>query len=318
MHRLRAEHAGSQGMVEVADRRALLEHIDHQRARREQFRLELLFAGVVRADPRDEATGTHLLPGQEVLPRWSAGHNHVALAGFTHGRRGIQCHRLEAQSFPDPAHQVCRGEGIAVVRVHSSERQHPRQAFDLSPALPATPEQHEYAGIGTREVPGRDRGGRPGPESGDLDRVQQREQAAVLRVTERHDSLNGGEACPGRVVGEIPVELRGEVIAFQSERRRLDVKTSAFDVDAEHRGSRSGSLGAALKCRLHCRDTILRRQQGPHVVPREQQGFRVHPPPPPRSSNPASAPPNTTRPEGTRVRITTTSAASASNAVGTS
>src|SRR5687768_8524051 len=79
VHLLARQEAGVEHMLQLADLRTLLEHVDDQRGGGHERRLELLLAAVVRADRSDEGAGADVRLHHERLSRRCARHDDVAL-----------------------------------------------------------------------------------------------------------------------------------------------------------------------------------------------------------------------------------------------
>ena len=91
------------------------------------------------------------------------------------------------------------------------------------------------------QVPGRDRSGRRGAPNRHLDRVHDREQPTVAGVAEHDHALDGRQAVPARVVGEVRVGLGGEVEAAEVQPAAL-MWNPPLGRDAQDAGAKAATL----------------------------------------------------------------------------
>jgi hypothetical protein len=135
MHVLPGHQSGRERVLQLTDLRALLEHVDHERRRCDERRLQLLLAPVVSPDGGDEGAGRNVVPEHERAAGWGTGHAHVALT-----QSGV---KVRGGGNADPEVRLSqRGEtlcarGVCVKHPHALEWEHSSDRGQLNLPLGA-------------------------------------------------------------------------------------------------------------------------------------------------------------------------------------
>ena len=109
--------------------------------------------------------------------------------------------RVHPERGPGPLDEFPGPGRVDVICEHRPKRQHPAEALELDLSLESTPVHGANRGFRPRQVPGRNRRGSAGAEPGDLDRIHDREQAAIPGVGQDNHALDGRQTELGPVAG---------------------------------------------------------------------------------------------------------------------
>jgi hypothetical protein len=124
-----------------------------------------------------------------------------------------------------------RNPRIDVPGEDATEIKRVTQRGELQRRLRAAAADRRGACTRSRQMARGHRGRRAGALQRDLRRVEQRQRPAVARVGEQYRALDGRQAVAHAVVGEVAVDLDGDVARSARQARRLEVKGAVRDVD---------------------------------------------------------------------------------------
>src|SRR4030095_11673374 len=249
--------------------------IDHHAGLLDGHRVHLPGGGTELAAGSDGSAGPEIAPREDRPRRRGRAGDDV---GSSDRRPAIGCqlHR-NAEDTAHLSDELRGARRIPAHHPHLGQRQDLAQAEELLAGLPSRSKARDHARVRPRHVPGRHRGGGPGPDRGQERGLHQRERRPGLRIGQEVRSLNGGQSAPP--------------IAFH-DRRQLGAQRAERGQGGDHReehavtahgqpGPRQGGNPAGrtlAEGALHGGDDIPGREQRRQVLAAEdehQAGLRL-------------------------------------------
>lgn len=260
------------GMMQIPDRRALVERIDNDLRRREETRVDLLLVLVVGTDRRDERARADVFCSNQELLRRRAGGNDISVHEGC-SRVGMA---VETQLGIDQALRESLGGRIVWLdKVYFPKWDDILQGAHMHESLTSTAEERQTRCVLTGKILGGDGGGSRRALRGDLDGIEQREEFAGACVGDDDDALDRGEIVPRGIAGEIGVGFRDKIIAVAGPERCLDVESTIRCVHPEDLRRRQLPFSEQAESALDGDDAFLEIEERANVCPGEQQGGRT-------------------------------------------
>ena len=235
MHVGSGHRPGHQGMVQVADRSALLSEVGDQLAAREQHRVDLLLVFVVGAHRCYEGSRPDHRVLDEITRCRGAGDHDVA---FGDRLREVR-NRCDFNGLPcQRGGEGARPCGIPVISANPRGLAYPQQGVQLRRRLRAAAADQERLASIAREVLRRDGGRGRRAQRSERHRIHHGQRHAFFGVAQHHHALDRRQAMARAVVREVGIGLRGKVGLPEREQRRLDVEAALAAVESEDTGRR--------------------------------------------------------------------------------
>ena len=221
--------------MQVADRRRLLKHVNDDGRCFEYGNVNLMLLWIVGTNRGNKRARLEVVDVYKWPARGRASHNDVA---------PLQCRSQigdHVKRRSDLRSQLIRhgsrSRRVGVEQLNLGDGPDSGYAPQLNPTLEPASNYGDDRRHGTCQVPRGNGGGCAGPHGSDFNGVHHRQRGADAHVHQDDHALNGRQAVPHAIVGEVRVNLRRKIRTRLIHPRGLYMKRAFACVYGENRGS---------------------------------------------------------------------------------